>query len=516
MSFSPSPCVPAGVRSVQEQRDRWERKRKRTGRELVQSEQRYCEKLELISTYFVEILKAKGTLRQDIRESIFSSIKSINLVNQKLLSHLENGNFGGGFDQFCPHLHFYTTYADNFHTAQKILATALVSPSHVYCHDCPVKSHFGTRLSVPAIGRLQMGEDCSCLDLMEGEKEKKKRPREALRAEINVSCQCTPRYNHFLKDLTENTSPGNPEFQQLSSRWYIREGWLKTVPPKGKETKPKMFFLFSDILVQAKRCSPMHPTNGDKLSCQRIYPLKECTVDKVFGHTKSQGGLISLTFSKAKLLLMSSHQEDINDWYCSLCLAIGVMAVHRGLTVRSLLAAGPVPKAPARGSVISHRAGQVAVAEVRGEPQEEEKKTETQEHHRSAQEGRAAQTAAPRSHTQPAEHSGLVPNSQQEEGYGQGLTPSHTLNCKEKCNDWVNYSVDPLVPDLEGLCVFVQASEQGNESGKSNNRPPAGESSGSTSKKIKLSEAPSGRYTVASLKDDTLFNIIIIILNKVF
>lgn len=71
--------------------------------------------------------------------------------------------------------------------------TALVSPSHVYCHDCPFKSHFGTRLSVPAIGRLQMEEDCSCLDLMEGEKEKKKRPGEALRAEINVSCQCTSR-----------------------------------------------------------------------------------------------------------------------------------------------------------------------------------------------------------------------------------------------------------------------------------------------------------------------------------
>lgn len=49
------------------------------------------------------------------------------------------------------------------------------------------------------------------------------------------------------------------------------------------------------------------------------------------------------------------------------------MAVHRGLTVRSLLTAGPLPIAQAQGSVISHRAGQVVVAEVRGEPQEEEK-----------------------------------------------------------------------------------------------------------------------------------------------
>lgn len=88
----------------------------------------------------------------------------------------------------------------------------------------------------------------------------------------------------------------------LSGRWYIREGWLKTVPPKGTETKPKMFFLFSDILVQAKRCSPMHPTNGDKLACQRVYPLKDCTVDKVFGHTKSQGGLVSVSVTPRSLL----------------------------------------------------------------------------------------------------------------------------------------------------------------------------------------------------------------------
>lgn len=56
MSFSPSPCVPAGVRSIQEQRERWDRKRKRTGRELVQSEQRYCEKLDLITTVSLWLL----------------------------------------------------------------------------------------------------------------------------------------------------------------------------------------------------------------------------------------------------------------------------------------------------------------------------------------------------------------------------------------------------------------------------------------------------------------------------
>ncbi|XP_066525243.1 rho guanine nucleotide exchange factor 39 [Hoplias malabaricus] len=346
MSYAPSPIVPAGARSVQEQRERWERKRNRTGRELVQTEQKYCEQLDLVTTYFVEILKAKGTLRQDIRESIFSSIKSIHLVNQTLLTHLEEGKFGYGFEQFCCHLQYYTTYADNIQTAKKSLMVQLKK-------NKAFRRFKKLQESRPEFHNMKL-EDLLPLPL-----------------------QRIQQYKHFLRDLTENTSPDNPEFQQLSravraisevvqhvqdnarshenhlqlrrvqkllkgrktrllapGRWYIREGWLKTVPPKGKETKPKMFFLFSDILVQAKPYSPMHPTNADKLYCQRIFPLRECTADKVFGHTKSQGGLISLTFARAKLLLMSSDQEDINDWYRSLCLAISQLkskntVVHR-------------------------------------------------------------------------------------------------------------------------------------------------------------------------------------------
>lgn len=40
--------------------------------------------------------------------------------------------------------------------------------------------------------------------------------------------------------------------------------------------------------------------------------------------------LSQLTFPKAKLLLMSSHQEDLNDWYQSLISAIRyIHATHK-------------------------------------------------------------------------------------------------------------------------------------------------------------------------------------------
>ncbi|KAJ0015611.1 hypothetical protein NQD34_009231 [Periophthalmus magnuspinnatus] len=116
MSFSPtSDSPPHG--SIEEQRERWERKRIRISKELVQTEQKYCQQLQLITTYFVEILAAKGTLKPDVRGSIFSSIKHIHSLNQALLVHLENGYLGRGLDQFCPELHHYRVYADNFYSA---------------------------------------------------------------------------------------------------------------------------------------------------------------------------------------------------------------------------------------------------------------------------------------------------------------------------------------------------------------------------------------------------------------
>jgi len=61
MSFSPHPSIPPGCNSIQEQRDRWERKRSRTAKELVQTEQRYCQQLQLVTT--VCIVTIRNALR---------------------------------------------------------------------------------------------------------------------------------------------------------------------------------------------------------------------------------------------------------------------------------------------------------------------------------------------------------------------------------------------------------------------------------------------------------------------
>ncbi|XP_035482152.2 rho guanine nucleotide exchange factor 39 isoform X3 [Scophthalmus maximus] len=249
MSLLPGPSG-----TIQEQRDRWERKRSRTAKELVKTEQLYCQQLRLVTTYFVEILKAKGTLKQDIRENIFSSIQAIHSVNQ--------------------YMHFLQDL------------TANTSP------DNPEFEQLSR--AVTAVGKVSQ----------------------------RIQNNTRRHENHLQLCRVQKLLKGRSTKVLAAGRWYIREGWLNMVPPKGAEAKPKMFFLFSDMLLQAKRCSPLHPTNGDKFTGQHIYPLQDCTVEKVFGHTKSKGGLLSLTFPKAKLLLMSSNQKDLNDWHQSLSSAI--------------------------------------------------------------------------------------------------------------------------------------------------------------------------------------------------
>lgn len=49
-----------GAHSIQDQRDRWERKRNRVAREVVQSEQKYCEQLDLVVTVSLYIHYTDG------------------------------------------------------------------------------------------------------------------------------------------------------------------------------------------------------------------------------------------------------------------------------------------------------------------------------------------------------------------------------------------------------------------------------------------------------------------------
>ncbi|XP_057287193.1 rho guanine nucleotide exchange factor 39 [Pezoporus wallicus] len=324
----------AGANTVEEQRARWERKRSRTAKELLETEHRYLEQLDLVVTFFVTILKAKGTLKPAVLETIFGPLESICSASHVLALHLERGNLGPGLENFCQNLELYAHYIENLEQANKTL-----------------KEQLRKNKSFRRFKKLQ-----------EARPQFQGRRLEDL---LPLPLQRLHQYKHFLRDLLENTNPDSPEYQKLAKavksvsevsqwvqdiihkrenslqllrvqkllkgekiqiltagRWYVREGWLLVVPSKGEALKRRMCFLFSDIFISTKPCHPLHPLNSNKLACQAVYPLHQCIVDKVFGHTKSQGGLLSLSFPHKTLLLMSSDQQDINDWYQSLAAAV--------------------------------------------------------------------------------------------------------------------------------------------------------------------------------------------------
>ncbi|XP_075770842.1 rho guanine nucleotide exchange factor 39 isoform X2 [Pelodiscus sinensis] len=326
----------AAVNTVEEQRARWEWKRSRTAKELVKTEQKYLEQLDLVTTYFVAILKAKGTLQPGVREAIFGVLESIHYSSQILLLHLERGHLGLGLKGFCQKLELYGHYAENLEQAKKTLQILRIRKWNCLWISGPpsLKILAGIPSSPVALllfialmaawtsSREQLKKNksfCRFKKLQESRPEFLGWQLEDL---LPLPLQRLHEYKYLFRDLMENTSPDCAEFQHLARRWYIQEGWLMEVPAKGEEVKRKMFFLFSDILVATKPCHPLHPLNSDKFACQAVYPLNQCTLDKVFGHTQSQGGLLSLIFPHKTLLLMSSNQEDINNWYLNLTTAI--------------------------------------------------------------------------------------------------------------------------------------------------------------------------------------------------
>ncbi|KAM4051220.1 rho guanine nucleotide exchange factor 39 isoform 1-T1 [Anomaloglossus baeobatrachus] len=319
---------------LQDQRRRWERKRGRTARELLETERTYVEELELITKFYDEVFRARCGHMKLAQEGICGTIPSIVKVNRSLLISLEHNMTSSGFHDFSHYLHLYKKHADCIGATKQALQVQITK-----------KKSFSRFMK-----------------LQESRPELQGRTLEKL---LELPLHRAMRYRHYLQDLVENTFPGSSDSTHLNGallavsdvcdhienlqmiqendlqlrrvqrllkgrririlspgRLFIRDGWLSLVPPSGEDVKHRMLFLFSDVLLVTAPCHPLHPVNAHKFCCRAVYPLRECRVEKVLGHTQSQGGLISLSFRREKLLFMSSNQQDMNAWYESLVTAV--------------------------------------------------------------------------------------------------------------------------------------------------------------------------------------------------
>ncbi|XP_040276625.1 rho guanine nucleotide exchange factor 39 isoform X2 [Bufo bufo] len=359
---------------VRDQRRRWERKRGRTARELLETEREYVEDLELITKFYDEVFRVRCGSLALAQEGICGTIPSLVKVNRSLLMSLERDMAPSGFQTFSQYLHLYKKHAD--------------------CMDA-------TRHAV----QTQVKKKKSFARFMKLQESRPEFQGRTLEQLLELPLQRVMRYRHYLLDLVENTFPDSPDsahlngalqavchvcdhienMQQLQEndqqlqrvqkllkgrrtrvlspgRRFIREGWLSLVPPSGEEVKPRMLFLFSDILLVTAPCHPLHPFNAQKFCCRAVYPLMECQVEKVLGHTQGQGGLISLSFKREKLLFMSSNHQDMNGWYESLVMAVRKLhtdrytrrdAPQRGQRTMTELQNVPAARAPKRHHVNS-------------------------------------------------------------------------------------------------------------------------------------------------------------------
>lgn len=67
------------------------------------------------------------------------------------------------------------------------------------------------------------------------------------------------------------------------------------MPPTG-EPRPRMFFLFSDVLLMAKPRPPLHLLKSGTFVCRALYPMSQCQLNRVFGHSGGTcGGLLSVS-----------------------------------------------------------------------------------------------------------------------------------------------------------------------------------------------------------------------------
>ena len=100
-----------------------EKLRQKAIHEVISSEKTYLNHLETVEEFFMKSVREKGLLPNSDFATIFGDIPSIIQVNRELLHALEKSNdrIGKVFLELAPYLKFYSTYANDFQSAVKLV-----------------------------------------------------------------------------------------------------------------------------------------------------------------------------------------------------------------------------------------------------------------------------------------------------------------------------------------------------------------------------------------------------------
>ena len=302
--------------------------RKRAIEEIINSEKAYLSQLETIEEYFMKPIQESGLLPQNVFANIFGDLLGIRQVNKELLAAMEvsTDQIGKVFLDLAPYLKFYSTYANDFRDASKL-----------------VEEHT---------------EKNKAFRQLLANQESRPEVQKKLNSLLITPVQRIPRYKLLLDDIIKNTPRFHPDKENLQEArthidaiaWYINDqikeheqnrvmvdiqnslqGGLPKIIKAGRKlvrqgnlmkvnrtggghAQPRYVILFSDMMMYCKfrggllQNGTIELPKTDALEVCCLLPLKNTSVEQVVGK-----GVFTIKCLKEHLTLFSPKAEDA-DW----------------------------------------------------------------------------------------------------------------------------------------------------------------------------------------------------------
>ncbi|XP_063852672.1 uncharacterized protein LOC135095646 [Scylla paramamosain] len=260
--------------------------RQKVVEEILATEATYLRQLEILDKFFVQPSREKGILPPTVHHTVFGGLVALQEVSRELYQALlpgkdakeeEEKDVGQIFLQLAPFLKAYSTYVKNYQGALDMLM------------ECE--------------GRISSVRQW--VEATEGRPEVQTK----LPALLITPVQRIPRYLLLLSQLLHHTPPHHPHQHSIAKaveevegvarfvdgsiseaenyqrvlmiqralkggrptimapgRWLVKEGLLHKMARNGSSSHPRLFFLFSDVLMYTKLppgASPLTHTHRD-------------------------------------------------------------------------------------------------------------------------------------------------------------------------------------------------------------------------------------------------------------
>jgi hypothetical protein len=304
------------------------KKRHNIAQELLDTEEKYVQKLRLIAVEFhgavVDINKQKVILPDSVLNQIFLNIKQIYQFNEELLSSLqemlqkwdEKEELGLRLSRLAPFLRLYAHYTSRFDTAMETLTEYSKKEKKF---DVALKEFE----SSPACGHLGVAHHMLepvqripryrllLVDYLKHLPEDSPDYEPSQKA-LEIISEAADKANNRIKEL-ENLNEiqaiqrSLQDYDQIllaPGRTYVKKGRLYKF--SRKTTHLKMFFLFSDILIHANVAG----TGGYK--CRNVMPVLGMKV--VEPPVSPQPHTFIVVSTTRSLTLAATSEEEKVEW----------------------------------------------------------------------------------------------------------------------------------------------------------------------------------------------------------